>query len=308
MLIHLFYLKEVFKLEGKKIKSSYTSWKTALLFLFPFMICYCTFTIFPLIKGFIMSLQTGRFGSEQKFVGLSNYVYMMKDEYFWEALFNTLLFVAISTPLVVVLGFIFALMANFNIRGAKFIKIAVFLPYVLSISVVTKVWVYIFKPYTGLLNNILISMNIIDGEIMWFDTSRNAWMTILIATLWWTVGFNTILFLSGLQEVSEDLYEASSIDGANKVQQLIYITLPSVKKIVIMVVLLQIIASFKLFGQPWLMTGGGPGNSTRPLVQYIYQVGFNNWDSGYASAMSYILLMIMLIITLGYNKLFNKEE
>ncbi|MEM1483568.1 sugar ABC transporter permease [Oscillospiraceae bacterium PP1C4] len=292
----------------EKIKSSYNSWKTACLFLAPFMIFYTVFTLFPLVKGFVMSLYKGRFGCAQEFAGLSNYVYMLKDIYFWEALLNTCLFVAISTPLTVAFGLFFALISNSRIKGANFVKIAAFMPYVLSIAVVTSIWVYIFKPYTGILNNILIQLGIASEQIMWFDKPALAWATILIATLWWTVGFNTILFLAGLQEIPDSLYEASALDGAGKIQQFLYITLPSLKNITLMVILLQIIASFKLFGQPWLMTGGGPGRSTRPLVQYIYQIGFSNWDFGYASAISYVLLLIMVVISLVFHKLFVEKE
>lgn len=295
-------------MKGNRIKSSYTSGKTATLFLLPFLLFYGGFTLYPLAKGLVMSLQTGRFGGMQRFVGLDNYIYMLGDHYFWGALGNTLLFVVVSTPLVVVLGLALALVANTKLRGAGFVKIAAFLPYVLSISVIAKVWVYIFRPYTGLLNNALLSMGIIKEQIMWFDNPLYAWTVIIVATVWWTVGFNTILFLSALQEIPTQYYEASALDGAGRLQQFLHITLPSIREVTVMVVLLQMISSFKLFGQPWLMTGGGPGRSTRPLVQYIYQTGFNNWDSGYASAMSYALLLIMVVAAFLYNRIFRRRE
>lgn len=287
-----------------KIKSSYNSGKIAFVFLFPFMLFYGAFTIYPLLSGFIMSLHSGRFGLEQNFVGFNNYLHMFNDPYFYESLKNTLIFVVISTPLTVVLGLIFGLISNSKIKGATFIKIATFLPYVLSISVITSIWVYIFKPHIGLINNVLINLGIINKQIIWFDKTPLALTTIIVATLWWTVGFNTILFLSGLQEIPKSLYEASSIDGAGKIKQFIYITLPSLKGVITMITLLQIISSFKIFGQPWLMTGGGPGTTTRPIVQYIYEVGFRNWDVGYASSMSYMLLLIMILVAIIYNYFF----
>jgi multiple sugar transport system permease protein len=117
-----------------------------------------------------------------------------------------------------------------------------------------------------------------------------------------------ILLMAGLHDIPSSLYEASSIDGANKVQQFLYITIPSLSGVLKMVILLQIISSFKLFGQPWLMTGGGPGNSTTPLVQYIYETGFRDWDSGYASTLSYTLLFIMVVVALAYSKITNSKE
>ncbi len=294
-------------MKNNKIVSSYTSWKTAGLFLLPFMLLYSVFTLFPLVQGIIMSVHSGRFGLPQKFAGISNYVHIFKDSYFYEALGNTIIFVLISTPLIVFFGLVFALIANSTFKAAKVMKIAAFLPYILSISVITSIWVYIFKPYIGLLNNYLIKFGFVSDQVFWFDTTSLAWTTIVVATVWWTVGFNMILFIAGLQEIPDSLYEASSIDGASKFQQLLYITLPSLKNITMMIVLLQIIASFKLFGQPFLMTGGGPGTSTRPLVQYIYEKGFTDWNAGYASAMSYVLLLLMAIVAFVYNKAMAKS-
>lgn len=290
------------------IKSDYNSWKVAMLFLSPFLVIYGIFKLYPILSGIVMSLSTGRFGVEQNFIGLENYKDIFSDPYFYEALGNTLLFVVISTPIIVIIGLCFALIANSSYRGSKTMKIAAFLPYILSISVITSIWVYIFKPYIGFLNNYLIEYGIVNEQIFWFDSPTLAWVTIIIATLWWTVGFNTILFIAGLQDIPETLYEASSIDGASKIEQFLHITLPSLKDVTKMIVLLQVIFSFKLFGQPYLMTGGGPGTSTRPLVQYIYEKGFNQWDAGYASAMSYILLIIMVIVAVLYNKFVYKSK
>jgi len=298
----------VYILATNRIKSSYNSWKAAFVFLFPFMLLYSFFTIYPLFNGFIMSFHTGRFGIGEEFVGLTNYIKMFSDKHFYGALLNTLFFVAISTPLIVVFGLLFAVISNSRFKGANFVKIATFLPYVLSISVITSVWVYIFKPYIGLLNNVLMNIGLISEQIMWFDNSLFAWTTITVATLWWTIGFNMIILIAGLQDIPHSLYEASSIDGANRLQQFLFITLPSLSGVLKMVILLQVIASFKLFGQPWLMTGGGPGNSTTPMVQYIYETGFRDWNSGYASTLSYTLLFIMVIVAMIYNRLTKEKE
>jgi len=148
----------------------------------------------------------------------------------------------------------------------------------------------------------------VKDEIYWLGSTPLAWLSILIVTLWWTVGFNMILFLAGLQEIPDSLYEAASIDGANSWEKFCSITLPSLRGVIALVVQLQIVASFKLFGQPWLLTGGGPGTSTRPIVQYIYQTAFRSWDSGYASAMSFILFIVIGLFTLIHNKLSQRIE
>ena len=280
---------------------------SAWLFILPFLILYLVFMIYPIISGFLTSFTTGQFGIESKFNGLGNYIYMMKDKYFWQALGNTLLFVIISTPTIVIFGLLFSLIVNSAIKGTTFLRSAFFIPYMLSISVITSIWKFILQPYTGFLNGLLHQMGVKD-EIYWLGSTPLAWLSILIVTLWWTVGFNMILFLAGLQEIPDSLYEAASIDGANSWEKFCSITLPSLRGVIALVVQLQIVASFKLFGQPWLLTGGGPGTSTRPIVQYIYQTAFRSWDSGYASAMSFILFIVIGLFTLIHNKLSQRIE
>lgn len=287
----------------QELKSNITAW----LFLFPFMFLYVWFMVYPMIKGFLTSFTTGTFGVEQTFVGLENYIRMIKDNAFWEAMWNTLYFVLISTPTIVVFGLLLAIIVNAKLKGTTFLRVSFFIPYMLSISVMASIWVFILQPYTGLMNSLLQQFGV-RTEIFWLGDSNLAWVSILLATVWWTVGFNMVLFLAGLQEISEEMYEAAEIDGANGWQKFRYITLPSLKGVITLVVILQTIASFKLFGQPWLMTGGGPGTSTRPLVQYIYEIGFKEWNPGYASAVSYVLFGVVVLIALVQYKLLVKKN
>lgn len=286
-----------------KIKSQvYKNYLAALVFLAPFMILYLTFWIFPIIKGFITSLFAGSLGAEKTYVGLDNYQYMMSDEKFWSSLWNTLYFIVISTPSIVILGLGMALLVNMKLRGTTMLRTFYFMPYMLSVSVVGSIWVFVLQSRTGLIAETLNSMGM-TMEISWFGSWGMGWLSILISTLWWTVGFNMILFLAGLQEIPEDLYEAADIDGANRWAKFRYITMPSLKGVTALVILLQTIASFKLFGQTWLITKGGPGTSTTPLVHYIYQIAFRQWDTGYASAVSFILFLIIAMISLAQFKL-----
>ena len=146
------------------------------------------------------------------------------------------------------------------------------------------------------------------SEMYWLNTKGLVWIAILITTVWWTVGFNMILFLAGLQDVPEEIYEAAQIDGATKTQTLFRITIPMVKDSIALVVMLQMIASFKLFGQTYLMSGGGPGTSTRTIVHYIYETGFTNRHMGSAAAMSVAFFVVVLAASLLQNKLFAKKE
>jgi multiple sugar transport system permease protein len=232
---------------------------------------------------------------------------MLTDNKFWVSFGNTLYFILISTPTIVVLGLIMALIVNSKLKGTTILRSAFFMPYMLSISVVGSIWVFILQSRTGLLAETFQLFGY-TMEISWFGSWGMGWLSILIATLWWTVGFNMILFLAGLQEIPEEIYEAADIDGASSWEKFRYITFPSLRGVTALVILLQTIASFKLFGQTFLITNGGPGISTTPLVHYIYQVAFRQWDMGYASAISFVLfLVISLIAFIQYKVLMKKD-
>jgi multiple sugar transport system permease protein len=279
----------------------------AYLFLAPFLIVYSLFMLYPIIKGFIISLHDWTLGMDSTFVGFENYITMFKDSYFWEALGNTILFVLISTPALIFVGLGIALLVNAGLKGTTFLRSVFFLPYVLSISVIASIWVFILQPYTGLLNTFLHKMGIVE-EIFWLGDENLAWVSILLATIWWTVGFNMVLFLAGLQEIPDEYYEAAKMDGANSWKQFISITLPSLKGVMLLTVVLQTINSFKLFGQPYLMTNGGPGTETRALVQYIYEKGFIEQQMGVASSMSYVLFAITIVFAFIQFKFFQNKD
>jgi multiple sugar transport system permease protein len=291
------------------MKMNAGKWETiaAYLFLAPFLVIYGLFMLYPLIKGLIISLNDWVLGFDPTFVGLANYKTIFQDSYFWEALRNTVLFVVISTPALIVIGLLLAMVVNSRLKGTVFLRSAFFLPFILSISVIASIWVFILQPYTGLVNTILHNLGITE-EIFWLNEASLSWISILIATIWWTVGFNMILFLSGLQEIPDEYYEAAKMDGAGSFRQFFSITLPSLKGVILLTVVLQTINSFKLFGQPYLMTGGGPGTSTRPLVQYIYEKAFIEQQMGEASAMSYVLFAITIIFALIQFKFFQSKD
>jgi multiple sugar transport system permease protein len=279
----------------------------AWLFLLPYLFFYLCFMFYPIFKGFTMSLNKWTIGVDPQFVGFKNYQVMLKDDNFWEALWHTVYFVIISTPSLVVVGLLLALIVNNRLKGTTFLRSAFFLPHILSISVICSIWVFVLQPYTGLINSILHRLGKVD-EIFWLNDANLAWISILVATVWWTVGFNMVLFLAGLQEISDDLYEAARMDGANSWDCFRYITLPSLKGVILLIVVLQSIASFKLFGQPWIMTHGGPGSATRTLVQYIYETGFRRNDMGLASAMSYVLFLVMILFALIQFRFLSKKD
>ena len=177
---------------------------------------------------------------------------------------------------------------------------AYFLPYVLSVSVVSFIWLKIYDSNRGLLNVILETLHL--GRVNWLTDGNVAWWSIVITSVWWGVGFVMVLYLSALQEIPEIYYEASALDGASTWQKFRYITLPSLKNITIVQIFFQVIAGLKLFGQPQIMTKGGPGDTTKTMIMHIYNTGFKKDQFGEAAAMSVLYAVLMLIFVVIQNK------
>ena len=283
---------------------------TALIFILPFFILFTIFTIYPVIQGVWVSLNKWNLMGRQKFIGLENYVKMFNDAKFWTMLKNTCFFTLVTSPLIVVVSLVFALLANRPVRYKKFLRIAYYVPGVLSVSVGSFIAQYTFAPYRGLVNGILTSMGLVttSTEPQWFQRPELAWAVVVIMTVWWTCGFPMLMYLSALQDISPELMEAASVDGANARQKLFRITLPLLKPTIYLVAMLQIIASFKVFGQIRLITGGGPGNSTKSLVMYIYEAAFDKNKMGYSAAMSYALFIIIAVCVIIQMKLQKGDE
>lgn len=278
-------------------KKSWVQDLKAIPFLLPFLIAYLIFTIFPIFKGLEMSLYDWTLVRKVEFVGLENFQKMFTDPHFWRSLWNTTLFVILTTPTMVILALVLALLSNLNTKLKTFFRGSFFLPSILSVSVISFLMIYMLQPYNGFVNALIKAVGI-DAEPFWMADKGLAWVTIVVVTLWWTVGFNMILFLAALQEIPESLYEASEIDGASRWAMFVHITLPQLVPIGRVIVLLQILASYKVFAQILLITGGGPGGATRPLIQYIYEVGFTQNNLGYAATMSYALFFILLVLSI----------
>src|SRR5690625_4080921 len=268
----------------------------AIPFLLPFFLAYLVFTIFPIFKGLEMSLYEWSLVRKLDFVGLQNYQKMFTDLHFWRTLWNTTLFVILTTPTMVLLALGLALLSNLNTKLKTFFRGSFFIPSILSVSVISFLMIFMLQPYNGFVNTFIHALGI-DAEPFWMADKGLAWVTIVVVTLWWSVGFNMILFLAALQDIPESLYEAGEIDGATRWDMFVHITLPQLIPIGRVVLLLQILASYKVFAQILLITGGGPGGATRPLIQYIYQVGFTQNNLGYAATMSYALFFILLILS-----------
>ena len=227
------------------------------------------------------------------------------DPIFWVAFRNTLVFTVVSTPLLIALGLGMALTLHTSRKGSGIYRAVFFLPYVLPISAVTLIWSYLLNPDRGLIAGFLGWFGI-DG-IPFLADPKLAMPAIIVTTLWWSVGFNMVLFLAGLQDIEPSLYEAASLDGAGAWQRFGNITLPGLNHVMILVAVTQVIASFQIFGQVFIMTKGGPGTATIVLIQHIYETGFKNYQLGYAAAISVFLFVVMAAVSAIQFRLTPKE-
>jgi multiple sugar transport system permease protein len=213
------------------------------------------------------------------------------DRRFWPTVGNTILFVGLTVPGVTVTALIIAAALDGETRAKAVLRTLFFLSQVLSVTVVTLIWQIMFSPRQGLIANVTEALG--GSPVVWLTDQQFAMAAIVITTIWWSLGIAMILFLAGIQDISRDIYEAAAIDDATGVKAFWYITLPNLKRTVTLVVVLQIILHFQVFGQSHLMTQGGPNDSTQVLVRYIYQTAFRDSELGQASAMAVFLFLIM---------------
>jgi len=228
------------------------------------------------------------------------------DSQFWLSFSNTVLFVLLSTPLIVGVGLAIAIALNRPGRWAGVLRTLFFAPYVLSVAVLTLIWAFLLNPQLGLIGAGFEFLGL--EPINWLNSTTWAMPAIVITTLWWTVGFNVVLFLAGLQDIEPSMYEAASLDGAGPWATFRFITVPGLQRTLLLVTVLQVIASFQIFGQVFIMTRGGPNGATRVAIQHIYESAFRDFELGYASAMSVFLFVVMIVIAVGQFRFLQPNE
>ncbi|MEV0316468.1 carbohydrate ABC transporter permease [Nonomuraea fuscirosea] len=269
-----------------------------LLYVLPFFVAFTLFLLWPLVYGLWMSFTDRDLaaGAEPRVVGLANYAEALTDPMVWTTFGNTVLFTVMTTIPLVVLALAAALLVNMGLPGQWVWRMAFFLPYLLASTVVSLFWEWIYNPELGLINAVLGVFGI-EGQA-WLQDPDFAMAAIAVATTWWTLGFNFLLYLAALQNIPATVYEAAAIDGAGKWRQLFSVTLPLLRNITMLILVLQVLASLKVFDQIYQMTAGGPDDSTRSILMYVYDTGFTGYRLGYASAISYVFFAIILILSL----------
>lgn len=272
--------------------------RTAWLFLTPYMIVFGLFLFLPAVAGFVMSFTNWRILGDPAWVGLSNFESMFNDKMFWQSFRNTLSFTGLTVPVLVAGGLGLAVLLNMKLRGRIISRTVIFIPYAIMVTVVGVLWRWIYDQNFGLLNFYLGSLSPSLRGTPWLTSVTNALPAVALTTVWWQIGTNMVIYLAGLQEIPQELYEAARVDGANGWQQFQYITIPGLRLMHIFVIPMSVISSMRVFGQVMVMTNGGPIGSTYTLVQHLYNKGWINQYMGEASAVGVFLFAITLIFTL----------
>ncbi|MCT2026129.1 carbohydrate ABC transporter permease [Dermabacter hominis] len=266
-------------------------------FALPYMILFILFLIVPIVWGLWMSFTDQSLASTSSgFVGIDNYLEAFTSADMYSSLLNTLFFTLISSVPLVILSFVLAYLVVTGLPGQWLWRLTFFAPYLLPVSVVTAMWGMMFANDFGFINGILVHCGI--DQIGWLSEKQVAMWSIALTTVWWTIGFNFLLYLSALQNIPDTVYEAAQVDGADAWRRLRSVTLPMMRPTTVLIVLLQILASLKVFDQIFLMTAGGPDGATRSIIQYIYDQGFSGYRVGYASAVSYIFFAMIVVVSL----------
>ncbi|MBE9879702.1 carbohydrate ABC transporter permease [Enterococcus casseliflavus] len=279
---------------------------TALSFIAPNFIGFFLFTLVPVVFSLILAFMEWDSFSSPEFVGMKNFSKMLGDDTFWISLKNTFLYTIGVVPLTLVCSLGLAILLNKKVRGMKFFRTAFFFPYVTSLVAIAVVWNMLFHPTMGPINQFLKFF--IENPPGWTSSSDWALTAIIIVSVWRGMGYYMILYLAGLQSVPKELYEAASIDGANKWQQFRNVTLPSLRPTTFFVSIMLVINCFKIFDLVQVMTAGGPGRATNVLVYQIYNEAFVKFNFGYASAIAMVLFVIVLGITVIQFKWNQRQE
>ncbi|MGO4369267.1 carbohydrate ABC transporter permease [Paenibacillus sp. 2TAB19] len=277
---------------------NYKSYLTGTLFILPAFVLFAVFILVPLVYGIVMSFTDyGGFNITPNFVGLDNYARLLQDDYFRVSLKNNFIYTLLFVPLTMLLALLSAIALNSILHLRKYLRMAFYFPQITSMVSVAIVWGLLFNPMSGPINHMLEAIGI-SNPPEWLMSSQWALLAVVIVAVWKSFGYYMIILLAGIQGIPEHLYESARLDGAGKLQQFFYITLPSLSPTLFMVLILTIINSFQVFDLVSVMTDGGPGRSTNVLVFRIFQEAFINYKMGYAAAMSTVLFLIIMVISL----------
>jgi putative chitobiose transport system permease protein len=267
------------------------------LFLIPGCAIVSLVVIYPALKALALSFTDFNMITPAHPVGLANYARLWADPFFWGALSNTLLYLAVVVPTLVVLPFFLALLVNKALPGLAFFRAAIYLPVITSLVVSGLVWKWVFED-KGLLNQLLLSSGITQDPVAFLTNPSYALFSVMVVTIWSGLGYYMVIYLAGLQAVPQHLYEVAQLEGVSRWQQTLHITVPLLKPQIALVAVMSSIGAMKVFEEVYVMTQGGPLDSSKTLVFYLYEAAFVDFEMGYAAAIGVVLFVITLVLSL----------
>ena len=286
---------------------------TPWLFLAPYLVLFTAFVVLPAVLGVWISLHSWDYTMPvQPFVGLENYIALFQPdsvnyEVFWNSMGATGIFTLFSVPLLLTIPLAVALLMAQKFPGRNFFRAVYFAPYVLGVAVIAVLWRYLLDNNIGLVNYYLGVLGLPD-DTAWTTSTPAAWVALVGVTVWWTLGFNAVIYLAALQDIPVELYEAARMDGANAWKQFLNVTIPGLRPILSFITIITLIASANMFGQSYLMTQGGPGRETRTAIYQIAETGLRNFQMGDAAAMSYVLTVFLMGVSVIVFWIFREKK
>ncbi|WP_208600485.1 carbohydrate ABC transporter permease [Rhizobium bangladeshense] len=285
-------------LSKRKLKSGLTPW----LFLAPALVIFTWFKFYPMLSGLIMSFYDVQFYTESEWVGFDNFSRAFADTDLREAVYHTVIYVLVGTASASVLAFFLALALEGQARHLRFIRTAIFLPAITSAAIIAEIWRILFNSaHYGVINSLLSYVGI-DPQGFLTNPSQALWVLILLE-IWKSTPYDMVIFVAGLVGINRELYDAANVDGASRLRTLWHVTLPGIIPSISVVVMLSFIRGFRVFAEVYATTGGGPAGSTETIMTHVYKVGFEDLNYGYASAVSLLLLLFTVMLTLLHVKI-----
>ena len=279
---------------------------SGLAFVAPFLALYAAILLFPLGFGIFLSFHRADLFGSRLFVGAQNYTKLLADPVFHQAVLNTFELALLIVPTLTAIALALALALNRQTKKAAWLRGLFFSSSVLSVTIVTLIWRFILTPDAGLIAKILVPMGF--APLPFLSDPDLTIPALAVTTIWWSLGLPMMLFLAGLQQIPADVYEAAALDNASRWRTFWRITLPSLRRTLLLVVMLQTAAQLQIFGQAQLLTAGGPSGASRPIALFIYEVAFGRWELGYAVAAAELLFLLVLAVTLVQYWLVSRQE
>ncbi|WP_192457976.1 carbohydrate ABC transporter permease [Musicola keenii] len=276
-----------------RLKRQLTPW----LFLAPALLVFTWFKFIPMVQGMVMSFYQVNFGQPDEWVGLGNFTRLLSDSDLHAATVNTLINVVVTSLASAFIAFFLAIVLEGPARHLRFIRTAIFLPAITSAAIVAEMWKILFNPTPdGVVNHLLSWLDIAPQGFL--TDPHQALFTVMLLQIWKAVPYNMVIFIAGLAGINRELYDAANVDGASRWQRLRYVTLPGLLPAISVIIMLSFIRGFRVFAEVYASTGGGPSNATEVVMTQIYKAGFIQFDYGYASAVSFVLFIFTVLLTL----------